>query len=135
MARKKDSLASAQVVFQGAGGALPEGGAPITTANFRDFVPNGGAIAEVVDAFHRLSFSTGPLVGNNFSITGPISLFERVFGAPLRRSGREQIMRKGIQGPKAYELPLSKLPTTVRRHLAAVTFTPPPDFGPGNFGF
>jgi hypothetical protein len=60
----------------------------------------------------------GDMVGNSFSITAPESTFERVFGT---------------RGAGSLELPLHALPKTLTDHVEAVTFTPPPDFGPTNF--
>lgn len=131
---KKMSRASAQVVLRGARGAAPKGDVAITSANVAEFIPSREAVAEVQEAFARLGFAIGTVVGNNFSITGPMSTFERVFGVRLRRPAPDQIVREGVEGPEAFELPLSNIPPAIRRHVTAVTFTPAPEFGPGNFG-
>jgi hypothetical protein len=71
--------------------------------------------------FREAGFKLGPYVGISFSISGPTQLFERFF-------------RTRLAALKSYELPLNSLPKEVASMIEAVTFTPPPDFGPSGSG-
>jgi hypothetical protein len=81
-------------------------------------------------AFAKLGFEVGPFFGNSFSITAPVGTFERVFGVRLQGSARTGIAAVDQAGGASLELPVHRLPTEVARDIQAVTFTPPPDFGP-----
>jgi hypothetical protein len=74
-----------------------------------------------------MGFEVGPLVGTSFSISAPGEVFERVFGVKPRPGS------KGMLASGSYELPQDGLPLAVRNAVHAVTFTPPPDFGPRSF--
>lgn len=76
----------------------------------------------------------GPVVGNSFSITAPADTFRKVFDAQLRYEDKTGVQAMQKDGSSSYELPLNELPRAVTRQIEAVTFTPPPEFGPTNFG-
>jgi hypothetical protein len=116
MARHSDSVASAQVVLRPASGQRVTD--PITSQNVREIMPSGADAALASGTFERLGFQVGSLVANSFSITGPTALFEKVFKTRLR--------------PETLELPTHALPKQIASIIEAVTFTPPPDFGPAN---
>lgn len=107
---------SAQVVLRPPTGELT-GDERITSENVQRFLPSPEAVAETEAFFGQAGFEVGNVVGNSFSIAGPSSAFGRTFGERPER---------GV------ELDLGALPDRVRRYLQAVTFTPPPDFGPTN---
>jgi hypothetical protein len=102
-------------------------------------IPDGGTRmlpAQVVlkpSSFHRASwlmeqfaqagFQVGPWVGISFSVTAPVTHFERFFGVPAAQEG-DQPFPSG-------ELPLSALDPALREHIQTVLFTRRPDFGPG----
>jgi hypothetical protein len=104
---------SAQVVLRPASGKAPA--LPPSTANLAEYLPSPQAAERVAAWFRGQGFEVGPVVGTSFSVTGPPSLFERVFGA-----------RKGL------EYALDRLPDDVAPAVEAVALSPPPDFGPGN---
>lgn len=87
----------------------------------------------VREAFAAAGFAVGPSVGNTFSITGPVSLFEKFFRVKLVRTsqGGAQVVRD--DGSTTEELPLAVLPAPSREELAVVAFTPFPDFGPTQY--
>jgi hypothetical protein len=121
----EDRLA-AQVVLRPASGELT-GDEPITSENVQRFLPSPDAVA-VTEAFFRdAGFEVANVVGNSFSIVGSPSAFEDAFGERPERAGEGVRVRGG-----GIELDLGSLPEPVRRHVAAVTFTPPPEFGPTN---
>jgi len=63
----------------------------------------------------------GGLVAISFSISGPPASFRALFGPELP-TGR----------PGNLEHDLADLPDHLRPHVRAVSFTAPPDFGPGS---
>jgi hypothetical protein len=78
-------------------------------------------VRKVMASFISEGFEVGPFVGISFAITGPQALFDRVFGVdPLSDD---------FAGP---ELPTDRLDGELVPHIAAVTVTEPPAFGPGN---
>ena len=125
-------LLSAQVVLRSASGDVARDD-QLTADRISRFAPSPEAAARAAESFERLGFTVGPLVGNSFSITAPRATFESVFSVDLahvaKRSGRKAKPARG----ESNLLPTSKLPKAVAALVSAVTFTPPPDFGPGNF--
>jgi len=117
---------SAQVILRPATGRSLEGVA-ITAATIQDYAPSRQAIVLAQQTFARAGFEVGEVIGNSFSITAPLSRFEQFFGTRLRRS------RAGLRTDRGnLELPSRALPPQLSTHIEAVTFTPPPDFGPTN---
>ncbi len=95
-------------------------GEPITSANLGRHTPSPGAVGELMEFFRSRGFEVGPFVGISFSITAPESTFRSVFDADLPTGARGDL-----------EFDVGSLPADVRRHLQAVSFSEPPDFGPG----
>ena len=125
-----DERLSAEVVLRPATGEL-SGDEQITSENVERFLPSAEAAAEATGYFRAAGFEVTDVVGISFSIVGPVSAFEQTFGErPERRveGGVDTVRMRG----GGLELDLGRLPDPVRRHLQAVTFTPPPDFGPTN---
>ncbi len=124
---------SAQIVLAAADGARPGPHTRITTGNIHEWTPSAETVARVSGDMRALGFVVGPCVGNSFSITGPARLFESSFRTRLRETGAG-----GVQfAEDGDQLAAEKIPSALRAQIAAVTFTPPPDFGPaatGNFG-
>lgn len=145
----KRQVVSAQVMLKSASGRSPDGTTPITSANVREFLPSHETVAKASRAFAAKGFEVGPAAGNSFSITAPARLFERVFKARLHNTERGGIQcrkqeekDKDKEGSDTYndndsgaseELPLGALPKPLASEVVAVTFSPPPDFGPSNF--
>lgn len=120
------TVVSAQVVLPAHSGARPGPLTRITTENLRDWTPAVETIEIVSGAFRGMGFEIGECVGNSFSITGAVRLFESCFRTKLREMGRR------VQfGDHGYELPPEKIPHELRVRVVTITFTPPPDFGPG----
>lgn len=71
--------------------------------------------------FREGGFELGPYVGISFSISGPPERFERFFGVRLGEMA-------------SLSFPLENLAGEVRESIEAVTFTPPPAFGPSGSG-
>ncbi len=115
MSQQDAPRVSTQVVLRPASGAAVDP-AMITAANIAQFAPDPATAERVRRAFAGLGFEVGPVVGNSFAITAPASTFERVFRRSSPAGG--------------LELPLDGLPADVAQPIQAVTFTPPPAFGP-----
>jgi hypothetical protein len=128
MALEDQEVISAQVVLRSASGKAPDGESVVTAATLADFAPAPEAVARAAEGFRERGFDVGSAVGNNFSITASAGTFERVFDVPVHRTERG-----GLAGPDGETLRLDKLPDSLSRIVAAVTFIPPPDFGPGSF--
>jgi len=126
-----DEMLSALVVLRpGPGRQLGDTGA-ITAANVAESLAPPQAVATAEAHFAGLGFQIGPSMGASFSITGPRSAFEEAFG-PLRVSGK-RAARQARTREGELELPLDQLRDDVREVVQAVTFTPPPDFGPTDY--
>ena len=123
---KPEKIISAQVVLAAAGGARPGPQTRITSQNIREWVPSAETIVQVSGELRAMGFEVGKCVGNSISITGTAELFESCFRTKLRETGG------GVQfADKGNELAAEKFPHSLRAQIAAITFTPPPDFGPG----
>ncbi|MDF0675828.1 MAG: hypothetical protein P0120_16065 [Nitrospira sp.] len=119
-------IVSAQVVLVAASGASPGPQTRITSENIREWAPSAETIVRVSGELRSMGFDVGGCVGNSMSITGPVRLFESCFHIKLQEAGGE-VQFEG----EGYELAAEKIPSALRSQIAAVTFTPPPDFGPG----
>jgi hypothetical protein len=109
------------------------GSGPITSDVVRSYMPSRTDVEAATSFFAKQGFDVDDVVAISFSITGPRSLFEKLFSQKLeieRRRGGEPRSVRIDSG--ALEFNLSALPQNISRKLQAVTFTPPPDFGPGN---
>ena len=133
MASKEQEIVSAQVMLLSASGKAPD--ANLTAETIHQYAPSPEAAARARAAFAAAGFDVGPLVLNNFSITAPITTFERVFQTKLRWATRGAIQSIREDGSARIELPLEKLSSELSGHIAAITFTPPPDFGPTQFSY
>ncbi|HYN22428.1 MAG TPA: hypothetical protein VE078_15815 [Thermoanaerobaculia bacterium] len=120
MAKKKESPLSAQVLLRSARGEAAAGDAVITAETLERYLPSTEAAERVRQRLSLAGFEAGPLVGNSFSITAPAKTFEKVFGTGVREAASE-----GRE--------LDDLPGSLAKDVAAVTFTPPPDFGPTSY--
>ncbi len=119
-------IVSAQVVLVAASGAKPGSQTRITSENIREWLPSVETIIRVSSELRGRGFDVGECVGNSISITGAVRIFELYFHTKLQETAG------GVQfEDEGYELAAEKIPSALRAQIAAVTFTPPPDFGPG----
>jgi hypothetical protein len=124
---------SAQVVLPSASGRIIDGATIITSENIQDFMPSPELAARAAAAFAAEGFDVGVTVGVGFSISAPAETFEQLFQTPLRQNEQGGIVAAGEDGSGTYELPLRGLPESLASLVVAVTFAPPPDFGPTEF--
>jgi hypothetical protein len=132
MAIKPGNKVSAQAILVPASGRR-DAGTAITARNIDQFRPSEEAVSAVRGGFARARFEVGPLAGNSFSITGTVKQFENVFKTKLRADTRGGVTARSGANSQTLELPLDGLPEDLRKHLAAVTFTAPPAFGPTGY--
>jgi hypothetical protein len=130
VAQGSDPPVSAQVILRPASGASVDP-ATITAATIGQIQPAAAAVDAARRAFTNLEFEVGPFVGNSFSITAPAATFEKVFGVRLQPTAGGGISVVEPAGAASLELPLHRLPADLAKDIQAVTFTPPPAFGPG----
>ena len=105
----------------------------ITSEVVGSYMPARAAVEATTSFFAERGFDVSDVVAISFSITASRSLFEDLFGQEVqveRRRGGELSSVRLTSG--SLEFSLSALPKDISRNLQAVTFTPPPDFGPGN---
>ena len=124
---------SAVAILRPAGGAALGAGAPITAGTVAASLPDPVAVAHAQEWFRSVGFDVSDPGAVDFSITGSLALFERVFGTTLAVQGDGQVLDATVAGG-GRELPLAGVPDTVRSLLEAVAFTEPPAFGPGGDG-
>jgi len=134
MPRKTEKTLSAEIALRSASGKKFNDQTAITSENIADYLPSSEVVEKARRAFTELGFEVSEPAGLGFSITAPASVFKKVFKIKTtsdKRGGIKAVAAKGAKG--SYELPLKALPKELAQHVAAVTFSPPPDFGPGNF--
>lgn len=125
-------MLSAQVALKPASGRSIDGRTVITSENIREYLPSSESVLAAQRAFVDAGFEVAAPVGTSFSITAPASTFERVFNVKIESDGRGSA-RVASDDKGNYELPLSSLSEALREIVTAVTFSPPPDFGPTSY--
>jgi hypothetical protein len=125
-----DPVLSALVVLLSAGGQEPPAEA-ITSETVAALAPDPGAAEAVAEFFGGHGFDVSEPVGISLSITAPRSRFESLFEEQLSVRGDDRA--EEVRTSRGVVLDTQALPEEVRRYIRAVTFTPPPDFGPTSF--
>jgi hypothetical protein len=132
MSPQKKKMISAQVILRPASGKSVTGQDAITSENIRDYMPSTETFTEAAQGFQAAGFEVSAEGPTGFSITAPAETFEKVFNTRLRSDeGGVKSVRKDESAD--FELSLRGLPREISRHVEAVSFTPPPDFGPTNY--
>jgi subtilase family serine protease len=126
---RQPTVLSAEVVLVAQSGK-PIEGAIITAENVREYTPSPTGVTAAQNYFRKEGFTVGPLGGVSFSISGPLSLFERAFGVRIETASDRSAKIKGGRGEAERALPLTRLPGALRGFIHAVTFGRPLDFGP-----
>jgi hypothetical protein len=127
-----DQPVSAQVILQPAKKGKDAPGIPVTAANVQEVLPSQEGIALVTERLKKMGFAIGNVVGNNFSITAPREVFEKVFKVEITHQKRG-MRSKRSDGTVTDELPVKALPAPVAAHIQVIVLPPAPDFGPGNY--
>lgn len=122
------------MALKSASGKSFDGQTAITAENIADYSPSPDTVAAAAAGFKKAGFEIGNMVGNSFSITATKSTFEKFFKIKLKADDRGGLMVAGAKdAPASYELPLKALPKDLLQFVAAVTLSPPPDFGPSSY--
>lgn len=124
MSARADPVLSALVVLAAADPQKTVG--PTEPGGLVDIPPDPATADRVRAHFDAEGFEVSEVVASSFSITGPRSLFLRCLGPSEAPDSALRGAREGLA------LPLGSLPGPVADAVQVVTFTPPPDFGPGN---
>ncbi len=119
---------SAQVVLAARDGTKEPSPQQLTSARLAEVEPDEAAARRVMSWWRDKGFDVGPLVGISFSVSGPAELFAR----HLHAASALAALAEGRSDREHLEIPTTRLPGPLRRSVAAVTFSAPPDFGPGN---
>ena len=132
MSDQNEKTLSAQVILKPAGGgsAAAEN---VTSENVRQMMPAADDFKKARTYFAGLGFEVDAGFANSFSIIGDRKLFEKTFAAKLSRNEKNAVKARGANDAESSELPPEKLSAEIRKIVETVTFTEPPDFGPGNF--
>jgi len=134
MAPQEKKPLSAQVALRPASGKTFNAQTAITSENIGDFTPAPETVEAARKGFEEAGFEVGNPVGMSFPITAPASTFEKAFKVKLAADERGDIKVSDPKGgDKRYELPVESLPAELRQFVVAVTFSPPPDFGPTGY--
>jgi len=105
----------------------------VTAENVRGHLPSTEDLGRVEEYFSRLGFTVEHAFANSFAITGPAELFEKVFDAGLLETEKGGLKASHSDQSGSFELPKDRLPTEIGKIVSAITFSPPPDFGPKSF--
>lgn len=133
MTLEKDQVISAQVLLRSESGKAIDADTVITSENISDYAPSPDDVAWASEVLADMGFDVAELVGISFSISAAASTLEKIFETQLCREEDGGIKAARDDGSLAYELPLNALPESIANLVVAVTFTPPPDFGPTEF--
>jgi hypothetical protein len=119
-------IISAQVILASKSGRHPGPKTQVTSRNVEEWLPSADAIATVSEKLREMGFEVGNCVGNSLSITGAVQLFESAFQTTIHGDSAGAKF-----GRTSDELAANKIPPALQGSVAEITFTPPPDFGPG----
>jgi hypothetical protein len=132
MTQKNQEVISAQVILRSASGKSLDPQTPITSSNISEYIPSATTVAAARSAFTNAGFDVGNVVGNSMSITAPVITFESFFKTQVRHEQGKGMVAT-VNGMASQELPVRNVPSELVNLVEAVTFTPPPDFGPTNW--
>lgn len=133
MELNENEIISAQVILRPSSGKEIGSNTIITSENIQDFQPSQSITAMVLNKFEQYGFQVGQMVGNSFSITAPASSFQKLFHMQMQKGSSGEIEIKQEDGSWDYKLSVDSLPQEIADKIIAITFTPPPAFGPTKF--
>lgn len=133
MRAKGDMVISAEVLLKSASGKKIGPDTLITSTNIGEYAPAAKTVAEASGVLAKLGFAVGEAVGISMSITASANTFERVFGVPLSQTPKSGIQVIDRDGSLSREIPTHAWPASLWDLAVAITFVPPPDFGPTGY--
>ncbi len=119
-----DEVLSAVVIVRAASGRRLAGSKPIDTTTLPGHRASASDVATAQQGCAARGFSVGDYVGISFAITAARSVFEQQFGVQLDRDAGGDIHVVHDGKPLGLELPLDRLPASLRKVIDTVTFTP-----------
>lgn len=128
---KSQQTISAQVILKSAADNVPDNA--ITAEHIGGLLPTAEDVKLATKVFRDLGFKVGDVVGTSFSISASAGIFEKVFNIKIVGDAQKGIQCKWKDNSVKDHLPLSALPKDASGLVKAIVFTPPPDFGPGNY--
>lgn len=131
--KSSEEIITAHVLMKAPNGTLITYDTILTSQNIQRYTPRSVDLASATNEFETLGFKTGPVSGLSFAISGPSKVFEKVFHVRLQTDKTHGTTVIGQGESPQYELPLVNIPRSLARLLSAVTFMPPPEFGPTNY--
>ena len=131
MVEAEQGRISAQVILRAVSGQLMD--AYLTARTLGKYLPPQEAARQAQRSFVQAGFQVGPLVANNFAISASAATFEQFFHTKLHRQEQGGWLCELPSGELQEELPMAALSEEVAQNLAAVTFMPPPVFGPPHY--
>lgn len=131
MSQQEKEKLSAQVILHPASGKRSLSPEQITSENVAEIMPSDEDLKKAKQYFSGEGFEVDAGFANSFSISGDKKLFEKTFETEITKDENNAVKSKS--DAETSELPAGKLPNDVKKIVEAVTFTEPPDYGPGNF--
>jgi len=129
MKDQNEKKLSAQVIVKPASGRDSSSTEKITSENVDQIMPSAEDFQKAKNYFKKLGFEVDAGFANSFSITGDQRLFEKAFEEKLSPDENQAIKTSGANS----ELKIKHLSAEIKKIVETVTFSEPPDFGPGNF--
>jgi hypothetical protein len=129
---QKNEHVSAIVLLRPASGERIGGASQITAETLPRYLPAKDSAERARAYFLQRGFDVSALSGISFNITGGVERFEQEFGVEIDLT--EGYPRVTLDaGTFAYELPLGRLPVSLRDVIEAVTFEEPAEMFGGTF--
>ncbi len=133
MSNQEKQTLSAQVILKPAGGKSSIPPENITSENVNQIMPSAEDFKNAQKFFADSGFEVDAAFASSFSITGDKKLFEKTLDTKISQNENQAVKARGKNDAETSELPLANLPNELKKTVEAITFTEPPDFGPGNF--
>ena len=129
------TIVYAHVVLRATKGKSMPADAQITAETLSSVRPSDDDVRVARHYFECHGFATQELMGISFEINGSVELFEAFFHTSLREGQNGTILSRSGEAVEEYELPRSVLSGDIEPMIHAITLSPPPQFGPGEFFF
>ncbi len=127
-----DEVLSAMVIVRAASGTPLAGSAAIDSGTIARHAASPADVEATQHAFGEVGFTIGPHVGISFSISAPRSVFEKALRVRLAIGARGTVHVNADGVDHGLEVPVERLPASLRRHVEAVTFMPPTSLHDGD---
>jgi subtilase family serine protease len=131
---RPEQMIAAQVLLIAASGRSIDGSTPITAENIESYRPAEETVQRVSEYFESHNFEVSPLVGISFTISASVQHFSEFFNVSLTEDSSQGVQVITNSNAPRSDLPLDSLEPNIACLINSIVFTPPPDFGPTNFG-